>query len=257
MHNCKIVINNESYTPVRALPLCTSGQFTPADVMCLLTDPESHSDSSFSCNVLPYHISAENTLTYLPSGSMLRFKDNVDTVIAKGGNTTEQLAAMPCNVFVKTTEMQSINAFIEKTTQNNQSIWSKTAPHNFEWTDSPYITAQEKSIIFDGIDGKLLSNPKLRINDATTKRKKIQEAFEKIRHICAAKNIEFSSTHIPGQKKQLYECVKIICPTIGISLETFSGKDYAGHLGYKWAQGERTIKGNYMVEAVKEQMGVV
>lgn len=257
MRNCVIEINNEEYVPVRAIPFCTAGQFTPIDVLCLLTDLESHADSEFSANVVPF-VLANGNLIYQPPNTLFRFRSDMESLIANGGSYLEQVAALPPEMLVNATDMRKFNAFLDYLTLSKETNSSKSHNNNFMWLDEPYIKTEEEALVFEGFEKLYLSQAtKPRLNSSSIMFNKIEAALSKLENICANANVRFSRKHVPGIKKQLLYCLKLINQGIAIAEATFDGKNYVGKLQLRWNQGEKSDSGEAMVAAVKLVMGVI
>lgn len=257
MHSCVIEINNEDYIPVRAIPYCTASQFTPSDVICLLTDPESHADSEFSANVVPFLYSEGNQLDYQAPNLLLKYKSNLNASLSRDECFLDQIRALPARMLVKLTEMRKFNDFlINSSTTNNMPISNKCQHYNFTWLDDPDMTLEEKSVVFEGFENLYQAQTVgSRLNSTTQKLEKLKKALDMIEVICNKNNVRFSKNHVPGQKAQLLNCIKLIDPSIKIALSTFDGQNYIGKLNLKWHQGERKESGDAMVAAVRLAMG--
>ncbi|CAN1529147.1 hypothetical protein MCEKH45_01357 [Methylophilaceae bacterium] len=257
MRSCVIKIDTEEYVPVRALPFCTAGQFTPSDVIDLLTDLESHADSTFSANVVPFVV-ANGSLIYQSPNALFRFRSHMENVIANGGTFLEQVAALPPEMVVKAVDMRDFNEFLDNLTISNETIWSKSHNNNFTWLDAPFMTTEEEALVFEGFEKlNTTQSKKPRKNDKSITFQKIQLALNKVMTICRSNNIAFSKDSVPGFKRHLLDCFKLIDPTIAIAETTFDGKNYVGKLQLKWIQGEKAKSGEEMVAAVKQAMGVI
>lgn len=257
MRSCVIEIDNEEYVPVRAIPYCTAGQFSPLDVACLLTDLESHADSAFSANVVPFGVNNGN-LVYQAPNVLLRFRSHIESVIAAGGTYLEQVAALPPDMVVKVTDMKNFNEFLYKATISAETHWTKNHNNNYAWLDVLHMTSEEESVVFEGFEKLYVTlATKHRVNDSKLKLNKIKAALNKVESICAAADILFSTAYVPGIKQQLLNCLKHIDPSISMALGTFDGKSYVGALQLRWRQGGKSKDGDAMVAAVKLQMGVI
>lgn len=257
MHNCFIKIDNVEYLPVRAIPFCTSGQFDPLDVIHVLTDPESHSDNNVSANVVAYLHSEDNRLTYQPPNMLLRFENSVNAVISCNGSYLEQVKALPAKMLVRVKEMRSFHEFLINSAENkHMQFFTKCHQNNFTWCNEPHMTGEERPVVFEGFETLCQTEVnKSRKNGTAKMREKIELALEKIEIICNDDGIRFSRDHVPGQKSQLLECLKLIDRLIQLSLATFDGPNYIGKLNLKWKQGERKECGLAMVDAIRKAMG--
>jgi hypothetical protein len=258
MYSCVIKINNEDYIPVRAIPYCTASQFTPADVICLLTDPESHADSEFNNNVVPFLYSEVGDLEYQAPNLLLKYKSNLNTSLSRNECFLDQVRALPAKMLVKLAEMRRFNDFlINDSTNNNMPVSNRCQHYNFTWLDDPDMTFEEKSAVCEGFENLYQTQAVgSRLNSTTQKLETIKQAVDKIEVICNNCNVRFSKNHVPGQKAQLLDCIKLIEPSIKIALSTFDGPNYIGKLNLKWLQGERKESGEAMVAAIRIAMGV-
>lgn len=257
MRSCVIEIDNEEYVPVRAIPYCTAGQFSPLDVVCLLTDLESHADSGFSADVVPFVV-ANGNLIYQAPNVLFRFRSDLESAIANGGTYLEQVAALPPEMVVKAADMRNFNAFFDNLTISNETAWTKSHNNSYAWLDAPLMTTEEVAVVFEGFEKLYFAQAtRPRVNDSKLKLNKIKAALDKVESICAAANILFSRNYVPGIKQQLLNCLKLIDPSIAMALSTFDGKSYVGALQLKWGQGGKSKDGDAMVAAVKLQMGVI
>lgn len=256
MHNCVILIDNVEYLPVRAIPFCTSGQFDPSDVIHMLTDLESHSDSDFSTNVVAYLHSEDNRLTYQPPNTLLRFEKSLNAVISRNGSYLERLKALPAKMLVRVEEIRSFHEFLIIAADNkDMHFFAKCHQNNFTWCNEPHMTGEEGPVVFEGFETLCqMEVNKFRKNGTAKMREKIELALEKIEIICNDGGIRFSRDHVPGQKSQLLECLKLIDRLIQLSPATFDGPNYIGKLNLKWKQGERKECGLAMVDAVRKAM---
>lgn len=257
MRSCVIKIDNEEYVPVRAIPFCTARQFSPSDVIGLLTDLESHADSAFSTNVVPFVV-ANGSLIYQAPNALFRFRSHMESVIANVGTFLEQVAALPPDMVVKAEDMRDFNKHLDSLTISNETIWSKSHNNNYTWLDEPYMSTEEEALVFEGFEKlNTTQSTKPRKNDTNITFKKIQLALNKVMTICRSNNIAFSKDSVPGFKQHLLDCLKLIDPTIAIAESTFDGKNYVGKLQLKWKQGEKSEPGEAMIAVVKQVMGVV
>lgn len=259
MHNCVIKIDNVEYLPVRAIPYCTSGHFDPSDVIHMLIDLESHSDSNFSANVVSYLHSEDNRLTYQPPNMLFKFENRLNEAISRNGSYIERLKALPAKMLVKVEEMLSFHKFLTKTAEDNEFyIFAKSHHSNFTWCSEPDMEEEEISVVFEGFESECKTEvKKSRKNSTTNNLEKMRVALEKIEAICNDAGIRFSRDHVPGQKKQLYECIKLLDPLFNTAFSTFDGPNYIDKLNLKWHQGERKELGCAMVNAVHKVVGVV
>lgn len=252
MHNGIINIANEDYLPVRAITFHTNYHFSPQEVMCLLSNIESHSDSRFSAGVVPYLYSENEKPEYQAPNMLFKYRLNLNTVLEQGGDFLNQLKSLPKNMLVKLSDMRALNDFL---TNLSTSI-DYNHHNNFQWQENPTMTSDEKSIVYEGFQklSKKISK-KVRANSTEVKFQMISDALIKVEEICNKNNIRFSRDHVPGQKTQLLECIKLIDPRIIMMLSTFDSKSYIDKLKLKWHQGGKMSSGYAMVDAVRKEMG--
>jgi hypothetical protein len=204
---------------------------------------------------------ANGSLIYQAPNVLFRFRSHMANVIANGGTFLEQVAALPPDMVVKSANMRTFNEFLDSLTISNETIWSKCHNNNCSWLDAPFMTSEEEALVFEGFEKLCLSQAtkatKPRLNGSSLMLNKINMALSKLESICATANVRFSKAHVPGYKKQLLYCLKLIDPSIAIAETTFDGKNYVGKLQLKWKQGEKSEPGEAMIAAVKQVMGVV
>ena len=227
MRNCIINIADKEYIPVRALPLITMNNLSPAEIIKILSgdNPVLLVDSYL-----------------LEDGELIR----IDCSEFKELNFPNNFSALPAKLVVDFSDFKIY-------------IWENIYPRPTDLDNDPFysypatgilISDEDYTIIMEGIQVQKFP----RKNDANLKRNKVLKAISKIQEICLSANIDFDLNNLLCTKLQLFECINLIDKSIGISYSTFIGHNYYKHysLNFKCSPESRVGKGLLIVEAVKK-----
>lgn len=233
MHNCVVEYDGIEYVSARAIPYVTGGFISPFNVPNLLAGI----DIDFSAR------------SYRLSNGSAELVDEDEWLAVTKPTTYEDI---PAGVLVKLDDLKSVifSCYCEPLLPLD--LQDSIPPSVFRIPIKGELLSDE---IFKKIMEGIKPQPKSRKDSTINTCAKIQTAVDKIKEICLNANVSFSIDEVPGQKRQMLECIKLLDSSITIAEATFGNNGYAEKLGLKWKKGARPQKGEKMVAAVKRYLG--
>lgn len=219
-----IKLGGETYFPLRAVPLITSGLLNTPTLAHMISDPEAYYDQQHETILSVYAIKKGGVLLPVDhlSFAALRSKPAKESAIRSSRH-------LPAGMLVRQTDVQAMFKFVVSEVGGN--FPGRIKPEQTVWDENPQLSTTELAFTLEG-----LSKP--RMNSAVNLQARILEIIHDIQRRVAPSDIHIDLTCMPATRKAWSQLIAEIEPSVSRSLSTH--QDHFKAMGFRWPRGTRS-----------------
>ena len=232
--NLTLHLGAETYVPLRAIPIITSGLFDTPAIADMIADPESYCDAEHDTILQPYAYQPNGQLLQVPhvAFSNLRSKRKSKTAIASSKH-------LPAGMLVSKHDLQNMFNMMVLATSLVRS--GRIRPEQTVWNEDPPLSSADFAFVMENL-------PKPRLNSAADLQARIEHVIQVIAYRVKHAGIHIEKADMPGTRGAWSQLIGEFDQTVARKVATH--QDHFRLLGYRWRSGNRPRQINPVREAL-------
>lgn len=223
-----ISLGAETYLPLRAVPIITSGLLNTPTLADMISNPDGYCDSEHDTilGVYKFRASASPIPVHYLSFAALRSKSSRESPIVSSRH-------LPAGMLVRRSAVRDLFDLVVNEVGRAQP--GRIKPAQTIWDEDPQLSASDYAFTFEG-----LSRP--RMNSATQLRANILQVITDVEYRIGKSGIQIDRTKMPGTREAWSQLIWELDARLIRSPDTY--KDHFKIMGIRWMAGSRRAQIN-------------